>query len=73
MKYTTDNYEVVLLSETRGYFEHLRLGDELGGGLWIENDELFDYDGVYCLPEEVLSVLETAGVNVDEVRKAQEA
>ena len=70
-KYETKNFEVVLLSETRGYFEHHELGDNCGGGLWFDDNELVDYDGVYYLPDEVLDVLESVGINIEEVRASQ--
>lgn len=71
-KYDTQNFEVVLLSATRGYFEHKELGDNCGGGLWFDQGELVDYDGVYHLSDEVLEVLEAAGINIDEVKASQE-
>lgn len=71
-KYETEHYEVVLLGPERGYFEHSELGGECGGGLWMDQGELIDYDGVYMLPAEVLEVLERAGVNCDEIRKSLE-
>jgi hypothetical protein len=71
-KYETENFEVVLLGPDRGYFEHHEMGDECGGGLWMDSGELIDYDGVYMLPAEVLEVLERAGVNCDEIRQSLE-
>lgn len=52
-----------------GYFEHHRLGDGCGGGLWFAvNDhdpqrplELTDYDGTEELPREVCQALRAAG------------
>lgn len=49
-----------------GFFEHVRLGDECGGGLWFEGKELVDYDGVYSLPPEVKDMLTNKGYKVDE-------
>ena len=37
--------------EHRGYFEHDDDGE--GGGLWFSHWELYDYDGVYALPQAV--------------------
>ena len=33
-------------------------------GLWVEKGELVDYDGVFSLPLEVVTVLREAGVRV---------
>jgi hypothetical protein len=33
-------------------------------GLWVENGELVDYDGVFSLPEQVAEVLRGLGVKV---------
>lgn len=51
----SQNYEVKISPKTNyGYFEHLELGDESGGGLWFDRGMfLIDYDGVYELPSEV--------------------
>ena len=48
-----------------GYFEHEYYGDELGGGLWFENDELVDYDGCSVLPIEVAEAIEKLGFKID--------
>lgn len=40
-----------------GYFEHNELGEDSAGGLWFNNDELVDYDGVYALPVQVYDAL----------------
>ena len=68
MKITTDNFTVEIFDETplRGYFEHNELGDNCGGGLWFEGLELIDYDGVYCLPKEVIQALRNTGFYVGE-------
>jgi len=47
-----------------GFFEHNELGDQCGGGLWFEGNELTDYDGVYALPVQVYEAL-CASFNVD--------
>ena len=61
----TDNYEVVISTDgKRGYFEHLILGEEKGGGLWFDNGKIYDYDGVYTLPKEVVDELKNRGVNI---------
>lgn len=38
------------------------------GGLWFEGDTLIDYDGVFDLPEEVLDILESEGIDVTDFR-----
>lgn len=68
----TNNFEVMVDTGARyGYFEHLRLGDNCGGGLWFEPLEggvlaLVDYDGVFELPGEVKDSLTRAGFILDE-------
>lgn len=48
-----------------GYFEHEHTGS--GGGLWFEGGELIDYDGVACLPKQVIEAIRSFGhtVSVD--------
>lgn len=51
-----------------GWFE--RDSDGTGGGLWFERNEadrleLIDYDGVFSLPVAILTLLRSAGVQVD--------
>ena len=61
----TGNYEVALATNgTYGYFEHNELGEELGGGLWFKDGAIYDYDGVYELPSEVVVELENRGVDI---------
>ena len=41
-----------------GSFEHRLYGEELGGGLWFDEEgRLIDYDGVYELPTVVVDTL----------------
>lgn len=54
-------------SETQAYFEHDRLGDNCGGGLWFDEDGLMDYDGVFSLPQEVTNKLRELGIPVDTI------
>ena len=63
----TKNFEVGYHDDRKnGWFEHNQLGDEFGGGLWFEDDgTLYDYDGVYVIPLEVLGALKAEGFNVD--------
>jgi len=58
-KLGTQNYSIEIDTKAKyGYFEHDRLGDQSGGGLWFDkNLTLTDYDGVYDLPSEVRNVL----------------
>ena len=61
----TGNFEVALATDgTYGYFEHNELGEELGGGLWFKDGAIYDYDGVYELPSEVVVELENRGVDI---------
>ena len=61
----TENYEVRLNNDgLHGSFEHVRLGEESGGGLWFNDGMLTDYDGVFSLPGEVADELEVRGVDV---------
>lgn len=38
-----------------------------GGGLWFTKDKLDDYDGVFCLDEEVINCLKKWGADVSEL------
>jgi hypothetical protein len=45
--------------------------DEYGEiGLFIENNELLDYDGVFFLPKEVISMLKERGINTEEMENS---
>lgn len=48
-----------------GYFEHNFSGEDYSGGLWFENGELIDYDGVTELPQSVITAIEKLGFNAD--------
>jgi hypothetical protein len=63
----TERFEIGIHDgRLRGWFEHNELGDECGGGLWFEADgTLYDYDGVYMIPLEVLAALKAEGFNVE--------
>lgn len=40
-------------------FEHRTLGDEgYTGSVWLEGKRIVDYDGVFTLPADVVSILE---------------
>ena len=61
----TGNFEVALATNGKyGYFEHNELGDLLGGGMWFRDGAIYDYDGVYELPVEVVTELEVRGVDI---------
>lgn len=68
----TKDYEVCVDCVAKyGYFEHVRLGDERGGGLWFEPAEgggleLTDQDGTPVLPRAVANILREAGFIVSE-------
>lgn len=57
----TKNFTIHFFNEkdgvTQGAFEHGRYGEDVGGGLWVKQSELIDYDGVHNLPEEVVEAL----------------
>lgn len=44
--------------ESRGEVEHI--------GIWTEDGELTDYDGVFSLPDVAIPLLEKAGIKVGE-------
>lgn len=48
-----------------GWFEHEVYGDEAGGGLWFENNELVDFDGMMVLPEEVGEAINLLGLKCE--------
>ena len=59
--------------EDYGYFEFYDVktgGDNwyAEGGLWFDNGELTDYDGVFELPPFIWEMLEKKGLNVDYVK-----
>lgn len=51
------------------YFEHDVLGDEQGGNVYFDPDTLsvYDYDGFYDLPADVLAWLEQHKFNTEEL------
>lgn len=57
----TKNFNIHFFNEKdgviQGSFEHNQYGEDVGGGLWVRDHELFDYDGVHNLPEEVIQTL----------------
>ena len=62
----TKHFEVKIdPDESYGYFEHHELGDECGGGLWFQDRELIDYDGVFELKLEVVEAIRDMGYKVD--------
>lgn len=66
----SQNFEVYYDPVSKyGYFEHIELGDNCGGGLWFdEKNNLIDYDGVAVLPREVRDTLQRFNmIHPDEV------
>lgn len=65
--YETENFTVGIEGPDYAWFEHLRLGDEYGGGIWIENGAVVDYDGIAdWLPEEICDQLKELGIDASE-------
>ena len=59
-------FEICIDKEKQyGYFEHNKYGDELSGGLWFENDNLVDFDGVMVLPKDVCKGIKILGYKCD--------
>jgi hypothetical protein len=59
---STANFTIkVDQAEGHGHFEHKQRGDECGGGLWFNGNELTDFDGAMALPGEVGHALRDAG------------
>lgn len=67
LKLTTQNFDITIWEyDNRGYFEHHKFGDNCAGELWFEAGELYDYDGVFELPKEVIEAIKNAGFVVDD-------
>ena len=65
-KTETKNFTVeISTTDQYGYFEHNDYGDECGGGLWFEDNELVDFDGVFALPSQVADAIIEMGFRVD--------
>lgn len=60
---STKDFEIkIATNDHYGYFEHHKLGDECGGGIWFDpSGEVVDYDGVFELPRQVKDALLGAG------------
>ncbi len=60
----TQNFTIKLdVVKRYGFFEHDRLGEDCGGGLWFDKDLMLeDYDGVFELPSEVKNILVMFGM-----------
>ena len=66
----TDHFEVALATDGEyGYFEHNELGELNGGGMWFKDGAIYDYDGVYELPSEVIVELEIRGVDISYLKE----
>lgn len=62
----SQKYDVCIYSDgSYGYFENWHYGEEDGGGLWFENGELVDFDGVSFLPDCVADSIIELGFAVD--------
>ena len=56
------NFTVFLKKLVPVGFEHNELGDEYGGGIWVEGYKVVDYDGISgYLPTEVCEILTALG------------
>lgn len=64
VRFQTEHFYGELRAD-RGWFEHEELGDECGGGLWFAPRELVDYDGVFELPKEIVTMLRDRGYVVE--------
>ena len=66
-KSVVGKYDIGINPELKaGWFEHHIYGEDQGGSLWFEDDELTDYDGVYSLPNDVVTGIEELGFIVSE-------
>ena len=66
-KSVVGKYDIGINPELKtGWFEHHIYGEDRGGSLWFEEDELSDYDGVYSLPKDVITGIEELGYMVSE-------
>lgn len=64
----TKNFTIEIdINNGTGWFEHTRLGDHCGGGLWFDAYTLSDYDGVYELPKEVADGIIKMGFNIGDM------
>ena len=59
--------EVVVNSNGKGWFDWYieELDEYEEGGLWFDENELTDYDGVFSLPEQLITFLEEQGYNMN--------
>ena len=65
LKTKVGKFEVQIDPEASyGWFEHDELGDECGGGLWFDQKDLMDYDGVFELPNDVIAAIKQLGFTV---------
>lgn len=62
LKIDTGTYTIQIDNAANyGYFEHNELGDGSAGGIWFEDKEVSDYDGVFALPADVVMALRDNG------------
>lgn len=64
VRFQTEHFHGELRAD-RGWFEHEELGDECGGELLFAQRELVDYDGVFELPKEIVTMLRDRGYVVE--------
>lgn len=61
------NFTVFLKKLVPVGFEHNELGDEYGGGIWVEGYTVVDYDGISgYLPTEVCQILNALGFDTSD-------
>ncbi|MEI6061245.1 MAG: hypothetical protein WCR72_11080 [Bacteroidota bacterium] len=66
-KNTKSNMDITINQDGTGHvlWEIEELEMEEGIGLWFDQDELTDYDGVFELPKQLIAFLEENGFNMD--------
>jgi len=65
--YETVNYYIWPTENSATYyFEHKRLGDDEAGRIWVKDNLIIDYDGVFELPKEILTALEGLGIHEED-------
>ena len=60
---TGKNYTVCINTvEHHGFFEHNIKGEDASGGLWFDNEKrLIDYDGMFMVPNSVVTSIRKLG------------
>ncbi len=67
---TISDIGVEIREDGTGWFEWEveELEEYEEGGLWFEENELVDYDGVFSLPSQLVEYLEENGYNMDDAK-----